>query len=227
MANKNSKNKANNKKKNTSTNKENVNKKVVVKEENKKVEEKIVKEEKVEKEVVVKKESKEKKSFALTSKQKDIILVLLVVVLLVILFVVSSVKTPKLDIELPVLVEGSGYNELTYADYEAKINNKEPFIVAIVNDGCGYCEAYEPIMKEVSDEEGVPLYYINLAHLTSEESSLLSSSNSYLRTKKWGTPTTLFLYGDTVVDSLGGYVEKDTLVSFVKENIKVDVNNEE
>ena len=32
------------------------------------------------------------------------------------------------------------------------------------------------------------------------------------------------MVGDKVIDSIGQYVDKDTFVSFVKENIKVDVN---
>lgn len=164
-----------------------------------------------------------KKSFKLTSKQRDIVLILLVVVLLVVAAVVTSSRNPKLDIELPVALEGqAGFAEITYAQYEEKMANKNPFLVVIVRDGCHFCEEYEPILKEVAPEYNVPIYYINLSHLTNEEATSLSKSNSYLRTKKWGTPTTLLLYGDAVVDSIGGYVEKDTFVSFLEKNVKVD-----
>lgn len=39
---------------------------------------------------------------------------------------------------------------------------------------------------------------------------------------KWGTPTTLFMYGNSVIDSIPGYVDKDEFVKFVKENFKVE-----
>ena len=113
MANKNAKNKTNNNKKNNTNkkvnnNQKNVTKKVTskedVKKENVKVEQ-IAKEVKVEEKKEVK--AKEKKSFSLTSKQKDIILILLVVVLLVVACIVTSTKKEsKVDIELPVAVEG-------------------------------------------------------------------------------------------------------------------------
>lgn len=176
-------------------------------------------------EVVVEKKNtnKEKKSFKLTSKQRDIVLILLVVVLLVVATVVTAVKNPKIDIELPVALEGeAGFTEITYAQYEEKVASKNPFLVVIVRDGCHYCEEYEPILKEVAPEYNVPIYYINLSKLTNEEATSLSKSNSYLRTKKWGTPTTLLLYGDAVVDSIGGYVDKNTVVSFLEKNVKVD-----
>ena len=232
MANKNAKNKTNNNKKNNTNkkvnnNQKNVTKKVTskedVKKENVKVEQ-IAKEVKVEEKKEVK--TKEKKSFSLTSKQKDIILILLVVVLLVVACIVTSTKKEsKVDIELPVALEGdAGFNEITYSNYLEKIDSNEPFLVVIVKDGCGYCEMYEPILKEVADEYNLPINYINLTNLSEEEYNNLAQSNAYLKKNQWGTPTTLFMVGDKVIDSIGQYVEKDDFVSFVKENIKVDVN---
>lgn len=249
MANQNSKNKTNTKKQN-SQNKNNTNGKKVSAKKTNTNSKKIVPKEKVKKEnveskkntkvevkettvlpektLVVKEETKkEKKSFELTSKQKDIILILLVVVLLVVALIVTSIKSPKLDVELPLALEGEpGFTEIAYKDYETKLSEEKAFLVVIVKDGCGYCEAYEPILKEVSTEYNVPINYINLSNLTQDEYNSLSKSNSYLRTKKWGTPTTLLLYGNAVVDSISGYVEKEELVSFIKENIKVDSNEQ-
>ena len=169
---------------------------------------------------------KEKKSFSLTSKQKDLILVLLVVVLLVIALFVTTKKAPKLDIELPVALEGeAGFTEITYSEYEEKMNTKAPFLVVIVRDGCGYCEMYEPIVEEVANEYRLPIYYINMTNLNNDEYTALGTSNSYLKKNqgKWGTPTTLFMYGNSVIDSIPGYVDKDEFVKFVKENFKVEV----
>ncbi len=230
----NQKNKSN--KKNNTTKKNNQNtKKVVNQKEVKKTvphkgEQKEIKKEikKVEpikeqkKEEVVK---KEKKSFKLTSKQKDIILVLLVVVLLIVAFVVTSNKAAqsKVNIDLPAQVEGKvGFNEITYSEYEEKMENDELFVVVIVKDGCGYCEMYIPIVTKVAEEYKVPINYINLTHLTDEEYQAISKSNSYLKRNNWGTPTTLFMYGDKVVDSIGGYVEEETFVEFVKKNIRLE-----
>ncbi len=237
MANKNAKNKTNNNKKNntnkkvTNNNQKNVNKKVTskenVKKENVNVEQ-VAKEVKVEEKKAVKEEvkTKEKKSFSLTSKQKDIILILLVVVLLVVACIVTSTKKEsKVDIELPVAVEGeAGTKTISYTEYEELMNSNKPFLMVIIQDGCGYCEMYEPVVEEVANELGIPVNYLNLTNLSSEESDKLSKSNSYLKKNQWGTPTTLFMVGDKVIDSIGQYVEKDDFVSFVKENIKVDVN---
>lgn len=214
MAN-NSKNKTNNKKNGKGNSNKEVKKNNIKKEEIKVTEIKETK--KVEEKV-----KKEKKSFSLTSKQKDIILILLVVVLLVVGLVLTSSKKEKLDIELPVALTGeAGFTEITYDQYKEKVANNELFLVVIVRDGCGYCEMYEPIVEEVAGEYKLPFYYINLTNLTEEDSEELSSTNKYLKRNKWGTPTTLFMYGENIVDSISGYVEKDEFVSFVKENFVI------
>ena len=168
---------------------------------------------------------KEKKSFSLTSRQKDLILILLVVVLLIVALFVTMKKEPELDIELPIALQGeAGFTEITYSEYEEKMNTEAPFLVVVVRDGCGYCEMYEPILEEVAGEYKIPIYYINMSNLSSEEYTALGTSNSYFKKNqgKWGTPTTLFMYGKSVIDSISGYVDKDEFVDFVKENFKVE-----
>lgn len=255
MANQNSKskNKKNTTKASTNSKKVTSNKdvkkdtKVVAKSENKKVEAKKVNNKKVEAKKDVKKEvskievpkfekkekekvhekTSSKSKFSLTAKQKDIILIALVVVLLIVAAIVTGNKDSKVDIELPVALEGdAGFNEITYSNYLEKIDSNEPFLVVIVKDGCGYCEMYEPILKEVADEYNLPINYINLTNLSEEEYNNLVQSNAYLKKNQWGTPTTLFMLGDSVIDSIGGYVDKDKFVDFVKENFVVNEDAE-
>ena len=201
MANKNAKNKTNNNKKNNTNKKVNNNQKNVTK--------KVTSKEDVKKEnVKVEQIAKEVK-----------------VLLVVACIVTSTKKESKVDIELPVAVEGvAGTKTISYTEYEELMNSNKPFLMVIIQDGCGYCEMYEPVVEEVANELGIPVNYLNLTNLSSEESNKLSKSNSYLKKNQWGTPTTLFMVGDKVIDSIGQYVDKDTFVSFVKENIKVDVN---
>ena len=151
-------------------------------------------------------------------KKSDLILIGGVLLVILISFLAFNVKSEK--IEVPVKLEGNpGINEITYSEYEEKINNEETFLVMIVNDGCSYCEMFIPVMTEVANEYSIPVYSLNLANLISDEYNSLSNSNSYLKRERWGTPTTLLMQGKTVINSIGGYVEKENLVSFVKENI--------
>lgn len=219
----------NNKKQTKKNNKKNNTKKVETtknvvkaKEVKKELPKEEIKVEQIVSEVKTEKVTKEKKNFKLNPKQRDLVLVLLVGVLLVMALVLTGKKEPKLDIELPIALSGeAGFTEMTYREYEEKLNVEEPFVVVIKRDGCGYCEMYDPIVSEVANEYGLPIRYINISNLTEDEYNKLGRSNSYLRKEQWGTPTTLFMYGEYVVDSIGGYVEKDTLVEFVKENFVI------
>lgn len=201
---------------------------------NTKINSKVNKEETIKKEikkeevknVVNEVKTTEKKSFTLTSKQRDIILILLVVVLLVVLTIVTSTKKEeKISIELPAVVEGvAGTKTISYTEYEELMESNKPFLMVIIQDGCGYCEMYAPVVEEVANELSIPVNYLNLTNLTSDENTSLNKSNSYLKRNSWGTPTTLFMVGNEVIDSIDQAVDKETFVDFVKENIKVDVN---
>ena len=158
-------------------------------------------------------------------KKNDLILIGGVILVILVSLLAFNVKAEK--IEVPVKLEGNpGINEITYAEYEEKIDSGEPFLVMIVNDGCSYCEMFIPVMTEVANEYSIPVYSLNLAILSSDEYNLLSNSNSYLKRNQWGTPTTLLLQGKTVIASLGGYTEKENLVSFMKENIVLEEETE-
>ena len=78
-----------------------------------------------------------------------------------------------------------------------------------------------PIVEEVANEKEIPIYYIDTGTLTEDEYNLLSTTNSYLKRNSWGTPTTLFMLGDRVLEAIGGYVEKETVLSFIDGKVVV------
>lgn len=149
-------------------------------------------------------------------KKTDFILIGVVLVLIVI-GIVSSKGTESLEeIKFPLTLTGEvGSHEITYTQYEDMVNNGEAFIVVIERTGCGYCQKYMPLVEEVANEKKIAINYINTDNLSEEEFNKLSTTNKYLKRNEWGTPTTLFMLGDRVIDSIGGYVEKDSIESFI------------
>lgn len=149
-------------------------------------------------------------------KKTDFILIGIVLVLIVI-GIVSSKGTEALEeIKFPLTLTGEvGSHEITYTQYEDMVNNGEAFIVVIERTGCGYCQKYMPLVEEVANEKKIAINYINTDNLSEEEFNKLSTTNKYLKRNEWGTPTTLFMLGDRVIDSIGGYVEKDSIESFI------------
>ena len=153
-------------------------------------------------------------------KKTDFILigVLLIIVVVGVLSTRGNIKEDP--IEFPVKLTGDvGLNEITYDKYKEMVKNNDAFVLVIERDGCYYCQQYMPILKEYVDKNKIAVTYINTDNLKNEEYQELSTTNSYLKKNKWGTPTTLFMIGNRVVDSISGYVEVDTIDKFFKDRV--------
>lgn len=149
-------------------------------------------------------------------KKSDFILIGAVLLIIVIAVFSSKGNVELEEVNYPLTLSGeAGMHQISYDEYAQKVENKEAFIIIIERTGCGYCEQYMPIVTEVAKEKKIPVYYIDTDTLTAEEMNLLSTKNNYLKKNKWGTPTTLFMLGDRVLDSIGGYVEKESVLSFL------------
>lgn len=150
-------------------------------------------------------------------KKNDFILIGVVVLIFGLCLFVTKGNEVLEEVNYPLTLNGeSGMHQLTYNEYEDKVDNNEAFIVIIERTGCGYCTMYMPIVEEIAKEKKIPLYYIDIAELTKNEIQLLEKNNKYLkRNSDWGTPTTLFMLGDRVLDVLGGYTDKKGVLSFL------------
>lgn len=149
-------------------------------------------------------------------KKSDFILIGVVVLIAVVALFSSKGTEPLEDVNYPLTLVGeAGLHQITYDQYETMVDNGDAFIVIIERTGCGYCTMYMPIVEEVANENKIPLYYIDTDTLTEEEFNNLSSKNSYLKKNQWGTPTTLFMLGDRVLDTIGGYTAKENVLAFL------------
>ena len=150
--------------------------------------------------------------------------ILIGVVAIIIIAAILSTKGTRAEDEIvfPLTLAGEvGLNEITYDTYTEMVNNKDPFIVIIERTSCSYCQMYMPIVEEVAKEKKIAITYINTDNLNEEEFNELSTTNRYLKKNQWGTPTTLLMVGDRVVDSIAGYVEKDSFEAFIKDRIVI------
>lgn len=153
-------------------------------------------------------------------KKTDFILIGLVIVIVVVAMLSTKGTKAEDAIEYPLALAGEvGLNEITYSEYEKMVNDGKAFVVVIERTGCSYCQMYMPIMEEYAKEKKIAVTYINTDNLTQDEMNELSTKNSYLKKNQWGTPTTLFMLGERVIDSIGGYVEKEKIESFFKDRV--------
>ena len=155
-------------------------------------------------------------------KKTDFILIGLVLVLVVVGVLSSKGTAAQEEIEFPLALTGEvGLHEVSYTQYEDMVKNGDAFVVVIERTGCSYCQMYMPIMEEVANEQKIAVTYINTDNLSQDEYNKLSTTNKYLKKNQWGTPTTLFMVGDRIVDSIGGYVEKESIEAFFKDRVVV------
>ena len=149
-------------------------------------------------------------------KKTDFILIGAVLLIAVIALFSSKGTKALEEVTYPLELYGEkGLNQISYNDYKKLVEDKEAFILIIERAGCGYCQMYMPIVEEVAKEKKISILYIDTDTLNTDEMNELSNKNSYLKKNNWGTPTTLFMLGDRVLDSIGGYVEKATFESFI------------
>lgn len=153
-------------------------------------------------------------------KKSDFILIGVVLLIAVVAIFSSKGNENFDDVEYPLTLAGeAGLHQMTFDEYKTMVDEEEAFIVVIERAGCSFCVQYMPIVEEVAKEKNIPLYYIDTDTLSTEEMEKLSTTNSYLKRNSWGTPTTLFMLGDRVLDAIGGYVEKDSVLTFLKDRV--------
>ncbi len=155
-------------------------------------------------------------------KKTDFILIGVVVVLVIIGIFSTRGTAAEEEVKYPLTLAGeTGLHEVTYKEYEKMVENGDAFIVIIERTGCSYCQQYMPLVEEVANEKKIAITYLNTDNLSEEDMNKLSTTNKYLKRNEWGTPTTLFMLGDRILDSIGGYVEKSSIESFIDGKVVV------
>ena len=59
--------------------------------------------------------------------------------------------------------------EIDYSEFEEKIDNKDSFILEVIQTGCSHCEEFSPRFKAVLKTNNLEAFSINIYNLTDEE----------------------------------------------------------
>ena len=216
--------KQNNKKKGT-TNKDKNNKKVAtkvtkIKEEKVIVEEFNLEDEVNETEAEVLEENKSSFFDKLKERKNDLFLLLGLVVVVVLGFFVLKGKDVGPTYELPLTLSGeAGLHELTYSEYQEKVDNDESFVVILESASCSHCVAFMPVAEKFANDNGLPMYYVDTNTFSSEDWDGFEKSNTYLKKAngRWGTPTTMVLAGNETVSYIEGETDAASLLNLYNE----------
>lgn len=90
---------------------------------------------------------------------------------------------------------------IKYAEYEKLQKEYKDAIVVVVREGCSWCEKYESVVEEISEEYSTPVYYY-------ESDGKISIS---------GTPTTIIIKNGYIVGTIEGYKEFDAVSDILDE----------
>ena len=147
-------------------------------------------------------------------KKSDIFLIVGVIIIIIVGgFIIKGNKASD-NYELPLTLSGDpGLHELTYSEYLTKLENEESFVFIVERATCSHCVNYMPEAESFATEYAVPMYYIDTDKLEEEDWDTFESTNTFFKKhSSWGTPTTMVLAGQYVVD----YIEGETVASDLK-----------
>lgn len=80
------------------------------------------------------------------------------------------------------------YTELSYDEFQAKLENKDTFVIVMGSSTCSACAHYKTTMETVIKDYQVEIFYLGLDKLSDETYSKIYSK--YVITS---TPTTIFI----------------------------------
>lgn len=112
--------------------------------------------------------------------------------------------------------------EITIEDYFSLRAGQEKELILLASPTCSWCQRYRPVINKVSSDYGVKVNYLNTGALSeldynrvyeSSQAIIASSGNGVIP-----TPTTLLVQNGEEVDHIAGYVDYDSLVSFLEKN---------
>lgn len=104
--------------------------------------------------------------------------------------------------------------EISYEELEERINNKESFILELVQTGCSHCEEFSPRFQAILKTNNLNAYSLNLYNLTEDEIEKFDNLTTVT-----GTPTVLFFEdGKETSNRINGAVANDKIEEELKEN---------
>lgn len=108
-------------------------------------------------------------------------------------------------------------NSISIDQYLEMLKGEEAKVIYIGRPTCGHCVAQKPIMENIKFEYDVEINYLNTDELNDEGINKLITSNEYF-SEGFGTPLTLIVKNNDIVDKAVGETSKKDMVAMFKKN---------
>lgn len=114
----------------------------------------------------------------------------------------------------------TGYTEIK--SFSEVDNKKGTIMVTLGVDTCSHCQNFKKVMNEVAQEKQVEIYYLDANNIDDDHAYAIplkcaDEANQKI-TDGFGTPLTLFLKDNKVVDCISGEVDAVSLKSKLRNN---------
>ena len=113
--------------------------------------------------------------------------------------------------------EQKEFVEITVDDYLEYYQESDKTLVLIGRTGCQYCQIAEPIIRNLSYQYDLTIYYLNLDNFKEEDKSKLLNSNEVFQSN-FGTPLFLLVGNNSIIDKVDGLTDKAHYKTFFKMN---------
>lgn len=112
----------------------------------------------------------------------------------------------------------NSYITVTFDEYKEIIKKDGYNFMFIGSETCSYCTQFKESIKEALKDYNFAVYYLDIANFSEDEYNELVKTDKYMEENEWGTPLNLLYKDGKRVKELNGYVDKDELINFLKEN---------
>lgn len=153
-------------------------------------------------------------------KKNDIFLILGLVVVVILGFFVMKGDKYEPSYELPLTLSGdAGLHELSYDEYQEKIDNNEHFVVILERATCSHCVEFMPVAEDFAEDSELPLYYVDTDTFDERNWEDFEKSITFFKEKgdNWGTPTIVVQAGKDTVSYIEGVTTADKLQALYDE----------
>lgn len=142
----------------------------------------------------------------------------------------DSSSTQETTEESDNTYDTSAFKEISAQDIASESKN-ETIVVMIGRQGCGYCAMYAPIITEVAEDLGFTVRYIDFLKIVDLEQRVITDEDAYntiknlSATKEYegagedalnGTPKTLVIKNNKIINYISGAADADTLTQQLK-----------
>lgn len=167
---------------------------------------------------------KEKENTVNIEKLKTITIVVLVLVLVFLTsFIVPEyveLKKNQGSSKSNMLVSEYGFKSIGITEYQNLLKSEELVLIYIGRDDCPYSLNQNPILKELKDEYGFVVNYLDINELDSDDNAIeaLFASDKRFTEDGLKTPTIMLVEKEEIKFFKTGYTSKENLIILFEAN---------